>query len=295
VSDQPGTDQPAGDRRSVAVWRDGTAAAVPADQPVVTAFDQGLGRGDGVFESVLVTGGGTPYLAPHLARLARSAALLELADPGETAWRSLVECALADWPATVEAACRLFLTRGLGDGQPPTALALVAPVPAETRRQRVEGISVVSLGLGIPADFRARAPWLLGGAKTLSYAVNMAAQRHAHSVGADDVVLTSLEGRLLEGPTSTVLWAAGGRLHTPPLDTGILAGTTVARLFDRAAADGWPAEVTAGTVADLHAADAVWLLSGIRGAATVHTLDGVRRGDAGLSRRVQDLLARREP
>jgi 4-amino-4-deoxychorismate lyase len=292
VSDQPGTDQPASDRRSVAVWRDGTAVAVPADQPVVTAFDQGLGRGDGVFESVLVTGGGTPHLAPHLARLARSAALLELPDPGEAVWRALVECALADWPATAEAACRLFLTRGLGDGQPPTALALVAPVPAETRRQRLEGISVVSLGLGIPAAFRAGAPWLLGGAKTLSYAVNMATQRHAHSVGADDVVLTSLEGQLLEGPTSTVLWAAGGCLHTPPVDTGILAGTTVARLFDRAAADGWPAEVTAGTVTDLHAADAVWLLSGIRGAATVHTLDGVRRGDAGLSGRVRDLLAR---
>jgi 4-amino-4-deoxychorismate lyase len=283
------------DLRTVAVWRDGTAVAVPADKPVVTAFDQGLARGDGVFESILVTGGDTPHLAAHLARLARSAALMDLPDPGETVWRALAKTALAEWPPAVEAACRLFLTRGLGDGQPPTALALVAAVPAETLRQRVEGISVVSLDLGVPADFRAGAPWLLGGAKTLSYAVNMAAQRHAHSVGADDVVFTSLEGQLLEGPTSTVLWAAGGRLHTPPLETGILAGTTVARLFDRAAADGWPAEVTAGTVADLHAADAVWLLSGIRGAATVHTLDGVRRGDAGLSRRVQDLLARREP
>jgi 4-amino-4-deoxychorismate lyase len=280
------------DQRRVAVWRDGGAVAVPADQPVVTAFDQGLARGDGVFESILVTGGGTPHLAPHLARLARSAALLDLADPGEAVWRALVEAALADWPPTVEAACRLFLTRGLGDGEPPTALALVAAVPTDTLRQREEGISVVSLGLGVPADFRAAAPWLLGGAKTLSYAVNMAAQRHAHSVGADDVVLTSLEGWLLEGPTSSVLWAADGTLHTPPVETGILAGTTVDRLFERATEDGWPTKVTAGTVADLHAADAVWLLSGIRGAATVHTLDGVRRGDAGLSGRVRDLLAR---
>ena len=62
------------------------------------------------------------------------------------------------------------------------------------------------------------------------------------------------------------------------------------RLFARAADDGWPTAVTPGTVADLHAADAVWLLSGVRGAATVHTLDGVRRGDAGLSERVRQLL-----
>ncbi|MCA0145946.1 aminotransferase class IV [Blastococcus sp. LR1] len=280
------------EQRRVAVWRDGTAVQVPAGQPVVTAFDQGLARGDGVFESVAVVERGTPRLDAHLARLTRSAALLDLPAPGDGAWRALVAAVTADWPSEVEGICRLFLTRGPGDGAPPTALALLAAVPEETLRQRTAGISVVSLGLGIPADFRAGAPWLLGGAKTLSYAVNMAAQRHAHAVGADDVVLTSLEGQLLEGPTSTVVWAAGGALHTPPVETGILAGTTQARLFAQAAAEGWPTSVTAGTVADLHAADAVWLLSGVRGAATVHTLDGSRRGDAGLSARVRELLAR---
>jgi 4-amino-4-deoxychorismate lyase len=280
------------DQRRVAIWSDGGPVAVPADRPVVTAFDQGLGRGDGVFESVAVVRGGTPHVAAHLDRLARSAALLELADPGEPVWRALLGTVLAGWPADVDGVCRLFLTRGLGEGLPPTALALLSPVPAEVLRQRAEGISVVTLGLGVPAAFRAEAPWLLGGAKTLSYAVNMAAGRHAHSVGADDVVFTSLEGQLLEAPTSTVVWAAGGMLHTPPLDTGILPGTTVVRLFARAADAGWPTSVTTGTVADLHAADAVWLLSGVRGVAVVHTLDGVRRGDDGLSAKVRELLAR---
>jgi 4-amino-4-deoxychorismate lyase len=280
------------DQRRVAVWRDGAAVAVPADEPVVTAFDQGLGRGDGVFESVAVSGAGTPHLDPHLVRMAGSAARLDLADPGRPVWRVLVDAVLADWPADVEGVCRLFLTRGLGEGLPPTALALLSPVPAEVVRQRTEGVSVVSLGLGVAADFRAQAPWLLGGAKTLSYAVNMAALRHAHSAGADDVVFTSSDGQLLEGPTSTVVWAAGGTLHTPPLETGILPGTTVVRLFERAEDDGWPTAYVPGTVDDLHAADAVWLLSGVRLAATVHTLDGVRRHDAGLTARVRALLAR---
>jgi 4-amino-4-deoxychorismate lyase len=280
------------DLRAVAVWRGGAAVRVPADEPVITALDQGLVRGDGVFESVAVIGGTAPHLAAHLARLARSAALLQLTDPGEAVWRALLDAAGSDWPADVEGVIRLFLTRGAGGGAPETALALLAAVPAETVRQRAEGISVLSLGLGVPADFRAGAPWLLGGAKTLSYAVNMAAQRHAAAHGADDVVFTSLEGQLLEGPTSTVVWAADGILQTPPLETGILAGTTAARLFARAADDGWPTATTRGTVADLHAADAVWLLSGVRGAATVHTLDGVARGDSGLSGRVRKLLAR---
>jgi 4-amino-4-deoxychorismate lyase len=276
----------------VAVWRNGTAQRMDPTEPVVTAFDLGLGRGDGVFESILVTGGRAPHLEPHLARLRRSAELLQLTHPGEDAVRALVAAVVEGWPADTEAACRVFLTRGLGEGTPPTLLALVAAVPAETLRQRAEGIAVVTLSLGVPADFRATAPWLLGGAKTLSYAVNMAAQRHAHSVGADDVVLTSLEGQLLEGPTSTVVWAAGGRLHTPPVATGILAGTTQARLFARAEDDGWPTAVTPGAVADLHEADAVWLLSGIRGTAPVTRLDGVQRSDAGLTDRVRQLLAR---
>ena len=151
---------------------------------------------------------------------------------------------------------------------------------------------MVTLGLGVPADFRAHAPWLLGGAKTLSYAVNMAALRHAAAQGADDVIFTSLEGQVLEGPTSTVVWSADGVLHTPPLETGILPGTTMARLFARAAEAGRPTAVTPGTVDDLRAADAVWLVSGVRAAATVHTLDGVARGDAGLSAGVRELLAR---
>jgi 4-amino-4-deoxychorismate lyase len=278
------------DQRRVAVWRDGAAVAVPADQPVVTAFDAGLGRGDGVFESVHVVDRTLPFLDAHLDRLARSAGLLDLADPGPAAWRDLADATLQGWDAGREGVLRLFLTRGLGDGTPPSAVALLAPVPAEVLRQRAEGISVLSLGLGVPAGFRREAPWLLGGAKTLSYAVNMAAVRHVQRRGADDAVFTSLEGRVLEGPTSTVVWAAHGELRTPPLETGILPGTTQARLFARAAAEGWPTAVVPGTVDDLHAADAVWLLSGIRGAAAVHTLDGVRRGDGGLTTRVRHLL-----
>ncbi|MCV2490374.1 aminotransferase class IV [Geodermatophilus sp. YIM 151500] len=280
------------DLRRVAVWTDGGVDVVPGDRPVVTAFDAGLGRGDGVFESVSVREGRAPHLAAHLARLARSAAALALTDPGEPAWRALVDAVLAGWDAGTEGVVRLFLTRGLGDGTPPTALALLSPVPAEVLRQRAEGISVVSLGLGVPADFRTTAPWLLGGAKTLSYAVNMAALRHAHGLGADDAVLTSLEGRLLEAPTSSVVWAVDGELRTPPPDTGILPGTTQARLFARAAEAGRPTRVAHGTVDDLHAADAVWLVSGVRGVARVHTLDGVARGDDGLTGQVRDLLAR---
>ena len=67
-----------------------------------------------------------------------------------------------------------------------------------------------------------------------------------------------------------------------------LQGARVARAADA----GRPTAVTAGTVDDLHAADAVWLVSGVRGAVVVHTLDGKARGDAGLTEGIRELLAR---
>ena len=282
------------DQRRVAIWRDGAAVAVPADEPVVTAFDQGLGRGDGVFESVAVRRRRHPAPGrrtwPGCAARRRCSSC---ADPGAAVWRALVDAVLADWPADVEGVCRLFLTRGLGEGLPPTALALLSPVPAEVVRQRAEGISVVSLGLGVPADFRARAPWLLGGAKTLSYAVNMAALAARARASAPTT-------------SSSPRWRASCSRARRRRSSGPPAARCTPRRWRPGScpAPRWPGCSTGprttagrprahpGTVADLHAADAVWLLSGIRGAAACTRWTASARGDAGLTARVRELLAR---
>ncbi len=107
--------------------------------------------------------------------------------------------------------------------------ALVTPVAESVVAQRA-GVSAVVLTLGVPAALRAESPWLLGGVKSTSYAVNMAALREAEARGADDVVFASLDGEVLEGPTSTCAWVSGGVLVTPPPDeVAILPGTTLGR------------------------------------------------------------------
>jgi 4-amino-4-deoxychorismate lyase len=121
-------------------------------------------------------------------------------------------------------------------------------------------------------------PWLLAGAKTLSYAVNMAALRHADRHGAGDVVFVSSEGYVLEGPRSTVVIATeiDGRLglFTPPPWYPILRGTTQQALFEVARNKGYDCDYRALRPADLFAAQGVWLVSSITLAARVHTLDG---------------------
>lgn len=276
------------DSRRVAVLDGGTVRFVEPGAPVFSAFDLGPARGDGVFETMLVRAGVALKRDAHLDRLARSARLMGLPSPARSQWDALIE-ALAGAHRSEEAALKLLLTRGVEGVSDHTAVGTLSPLSPEVLRQRRAGIAVVTLTLGLPADLRATSPWLLGGVKYLSYAVNMAAQRHARSLGADDALFVSLDGQLLEGPTSTVVWARDGILHTTPADTGILSGTTQALLFDRAGSAGFGTAVRPGRLADLQVADAVWLVSSVRGAAAVLSLDGVARGDAGLTPTVQGL------
>lgn len=270
---------------------DGVPELVDPTRPVASAFDLGLVRGDGIFESLLVRHGGVRGLSAHLSRMAGSAERLGMPAPDRSAWASLAAACADGWPPEVDGVLKLVMTRGLeGMPGPPTCLATLAPVGKQTLRQRREGIGIRLLSLGVAADERARSPWLLGGAKTLSYATNMAALRQANSVGAQDVVFVSSDGLVLEGPTSTVVWAVGRSLHTPPPDSGILAGTTQADLFAHAEPAGWATAVVPTMPADLVAADAVWLVSSVRGAAAVTSIGGAPRGDAGLTQTVHRLL-----
>jgi 4-amino-4-deoxychorismate lyase len=249
--------------------------------PVVRIDDAGLTRGDGCFEGCRLRVGAdgvgvVDKLDAHFARLSRSASALGI-HFDEPAWRALVAEAVAAWTGPREAAVKLLLTRGAPGGEPAGFVA-IGPVPADYPRQRREGLSVVTLPRGYGSAAFAEAPWLLGGVKSLSYAINMAAQREAVRRGADDALFVSNDGVVLESPTGSVVWSVGRTLHTTATGgTGILAGTTQRLLFERADAAGWTTVETLGTLDDLHAADVVWLVGTVRGPVDVVVLDGVSR------------------
>lgn len=270
-----------------------------ASQPQLMATDQGATRGDGVFESMLAVGGAVRKLQAHLHRLDASAQALDLVNPAQEQWRAAITTGVAEHrakhpapsAAEDELVVKLVMTRGPEGAESPTCWVQVSPVGALGRRQRETGIDVILLDRGYDSSAAERAPWLLLGAKTLSYATNMAALRHAQKQGADDVIFTSSDGRVLEGPTSTVLLAHlettddgdGGtrvvrRLITPQLDTGILPGTSQGALFVAAKAAGWELGYGPLEPQDLLDADAVWLISSIRLLAPVNHIDGKEIG-----------------
>jgi 4-amino-4-deoxychorismate lyase len=236
--------------------------------PVLRADDLGVARGESVFETLRVAGGRAAFLDLHLERLVRSAARVAIELPG--GWRELVEVATGAY-AAADGVLRLTCSKG-ARGATPVGFALVTPVPAVSLAAREHGVSAVTLTLGVPAALRADAPWLLGGVKSTSYAVNMATLRAAEAAGAEDAIWTSTDGYVLEAPTSTVAWVTDGRLVTPPAEqVGTLPGTTAAVALALAPV---PVDVRLGTVEELRAADEVLLLSSVRGVTPVVRLDG---------------------
>jgi 4-amino-4-deoxychorismate lyase len=258
---------------------DGTPADPEA--PLLRVDDLGVTRGDGVFETILVVDGKPRELGPHLDRLASSAAMLQLPPPDRAQWERCVQAVLDNWTSGGEMALKLVYTRGpeFGDGSP-TGYAMGLPIGQKVLAARESGVAAITLDRGYDPEIVERAPWLLLGAKSLSYAVNMAAIRHAESLGAAEVIFMGADGSVLEGPTSTVVVATGRTLRTTPPSSGILRGTTQGALFRAAAKVGWETRVESLTLDEVLSADGVFMASSVRKLTRVHTLDGTALPDS---------------
>jgi 4-amino-4-deoxychorismate lyase len=264
--------------------------------PLLHADDLAAVRGDGIFETLLVRDGRACLIEPHLQRLTQSARLTDLPPPDLPQWRHAIESATQRWTADTadEGAMRLIYSRGRESGSAPTAYVMVNPVPDRVAAVRRDGVSAVTLDRGLPAVGADAMPWLLAGAKTLSYAVNMAALRHAAQRGAGDVIFVSSDGYILEGPRSTVVIAVEGVdtpcLLTPPPWYPILRGTTQQALFEVARAKGYDCDYRALRIADLLDAQGIWLISSMTLAARVHTLDGRWLARTGMGAEFSELI-----
>lgn len=254
------------------------------DTPVLHADELAAVRGDGVFETLLVRDGRPCLLESHLARLSQSARMLDLPKPDLPAWRNAVGVGVQRWAAehssdqAGDGVLRLVYSRGRESGGAPTAFITIGGLADRVAGARRDGVAAITLDRGLPLG-AADMPWLVAGAKTLSYAVNMAALRHAARHGAGDVIFVSSDGYLLEGPRSTVVIATADEsgaplLLTPPPWYPILRGTTQQALFEVARSKGYDCDYRQLRPADLLTAQGVWLISSITLAARVHTLDG---------------------
>jgi branched-subunit amino acid aminotransferase/4-amino-4-deoxychorismate lyase len=245
-------------------------AAAEATVPIT---DDGLLRGDGVFEVVRLYGG-VPYaLDEHLERMSDSAEGLRLPfDAEQFAQEAL---ALLGAAAPGEATMlRMVCTRG------GNRILTVEPLPAAP-----ETLTLVTV--------RYSPTRVMDGIKSLSYGANMLVSRLAREQGADEALLVTPHGRVLEGPRqSFVASLDGDTLVTPPLDDHVLDSITRRRLLESGLVIERPISAD-----ELPFAQEAFLASTTREVHAVSSIDGVALPAApgGLTQRaaaaVQELIA----
>jgi 4-amino-4-deoxychorismate lyase len=266
----------------------GGRGLVDPDEPVLHVDDEAFLRSRAAFETTRVYGGKPFKLDEHLARLAGSAARVEIGRIDEDELDRLAHLAL-EAASAPDAVLRLFVTPGREGARQPTHIAMVSTLPPGLDELRARGARLVSIQLGLDPALRASSPWLLGGVKSTSYAVNMAAEAEAKRRGADDAVFLGSGDVVLEGPVTNMWWRYEDVLYTPALELGILAGVTRATLIEEAAAAGHEVRDGVFALELMSAADEAFTSSSIREVMPVVELDGRPVGSGAPERVAKEL------
>jgi branched-chain amino acid aminotransferase len=228
----------------------------PTTEASVPLPDDGVYRGDGVFEVIRLYRGSPFALREHLDRLERSAAAIELPVERTLIEREL-EALLAEF-GTDDAQLRVVLTRG---GRRILLTEQLPELGADVR------LATVTYSPSV----------ILTGVKSLSYAANMEATRIAEGRGADEAVLVRPDGIVLEAPTSSIFWVSPqGTLRTPSLAAGILESITRAQIVR-----SLQVEEGEFPVEDLLDAEEAFLASTIREVQPVAAIDECQLETAG--------------
>jgi branched-chain amino acid aminotransferase len=225
----------------------------PAGELTIPATDEGLLRGDGVFEVIRVYDGTAFALPEHLDRLERSGANLRLPEVFRNELEEEIpELLEARGGESFDGVLRVVVTRG---GR---RLLLTEPTVPKPH--------------GVRLGFVTYAPTrVLDGIKSLSYGANMLCTRLAQERGFDEALLVTPHGRVLEAPTSSLFWVdRDGALCTPPLDEHILASITRDRLLQLL-----DVEERVCTQDDLFGASEAFLASTIREVQSVGMVEDV--------------------
>lgn len=253
---------------SIFVNVNGTIA--PGATAAIPVFDHGFLYGEGVYET-LRTYDGRPFLFDrHMQRLRASAAMLVLDVPfadREFLQRSLdtmtaAGLGLVDGVAR-EAYIRILLTRGVGEltydpaATPvPSVVVIVKPLPETPEAQYERGVPVVLVDV-MRNHPRSVNPLI----KSNNLLNNALAMQQALRRGGVEAVLRNYRGELSECSQSNLFIVKNGRVRTPPLDAGLLAGITRAYVFELGAALGVPVEEAKLVDEDLFAADEAFFTS----------------------------------
>lgn len=205
----------------------------------VSCFDLGFSRGDGFFEAISVIDGKIPVsLDLHLERLVSHTRTLELPLAKIGAFREACLDVIGRFEGkSSDPMLRIFISRGfdpktgIGKEHHPGVPSVWIYMDGEGTEHSTKPLSLSSISSGRPSDAARLYPYLLLGIKSMSYLVNMSAEREAARRGADDVVFETTDGFALECTHAAIVARFGSRWVTPDPSIGIVWSTSQRELF----------------------------------------------------------------
>jgi branched-subunit amino acid aminotransferase/4-amino-4-deoxychorismate lyase len=256
------------------VWVDG--ALVPASAAQVSVYDRGFRSGEGVFETLRAYGDHAFRLGAHVDRAVAGADVLGFALDPAVLRSAVAATAAANLPIIDGADSAIRLTTSAGPIDPdslfpgaPEGRPTIVVTSHRLRPPRTGGSSAITVALARD----------LPHVKAVSYLVALTARRRAREAGVDEALLTTGDGRVLEGSSSNVVAVIGGRLVTPPVREGLLAGVTRSVVLEVAQRQAISVEERPLTIIELADADEAFLTATTREVIPLTHLDGAAIGD----------------
>lgn len=267
------------------IWINGSL--LPLSQAVISPLDQGFLVGDGVFETLVARDGKAFAARRHWERLTHSCQEMGLTPMSCDTYLAALQDTL-DANGMLDARLRVTLSSGTG--------------PPGSGRGSGRGTVVViatALQAWPPTERVVLAPWTrnergaLAGVKSLSYAENVRALAFAKARGCGEALVANTRGELCEGTGSNVFVVQQGRLLTPPLQSGCLAGITRALVWEACRKAAIECAEHAILATELHECDEAFLTSSTRNVHPIAEIDGRRLAAApgAMTRQVQAAFA----
>ena len=200
----------------------------PESEAKISVFDHGLLYGDGVFEGIRFYNNKVFRLEEHVDRLYKSAAAIGLKIPMDhpALTEALLETIRRN--GLTDGYVRLVVTRGKGDlglspwnCPKPSIIIIAAKITLYPAESYEKGLKVVTCATRRIAH-GALSPMV----KSLNYLNNIMAKIEASHAGAGEGLMLNEQGLVAECTGDNIFLVSGGRITTPPISSGALAGVT---------------------------------------------------------------------
>jgi branched-chain amino acid aminotransferase len=257
---------------------------VPVGEAALDARDRGFTLGDGLFETIRVTGGRPLLIDLHLARLRAGAGQIGLSRVPDNETLSGAIRMTLEGNGLSDATVRLTVSRGV----PAHRGLLSNPEPAPSlvvHAQPFAGYPAELYSRGMRAAIsriprNERSP--LARIKALSYLDNVLARREADTRGVDEALMLNTAGHLACASAANLFLARGETLLTPDLESGVLPGTVRGLMVAELASQmGLTAVERTVRTEELAAADEAFLTSALLGVMPLTEVDGLSVGTGG--------------